>query len=747
MNSTTLPIRRRHLLGAAGGLTLGFLLPLVTREGQAEAAAPGAVNSWLTVGTDNGITLMIGSSDMGQGSASGLAQVLSEDLMVAYDRVRIVQGGPTLANPAPLGFAINTAASGVTRNNFWRMRDAAATAREMLVTAAMNRQGDTSRANYTVADGAITHVPSGSVRTYGDVAADAALLTPPASAPLVPDSQFAVIGHSVARKDIPLKVDGSARFGLDIRLPGMLFAVIKHGPSFGSVLSKLPPVPPGILALVPCSVVQQTARGTEVTGAVNAVAVVGNNTWEVFMAALTLPVRWTRPANAAQLNDANFLADARALAVSATPYVPGGPNPPGTLYTVERSASDPGPIIDGAATIVDATYTLPYVAHATLEPMSCTVDYVPGVRCEVWAPTQSARTALSTVIAVTGLDAGKVTIHTTFLGGGLGRKLEMDFIVQAVQVAMAVQRPLQLMWPRNQEFTRDQYRPMALVHARAGMDEARNIVGWTYRNISPSILVQRGSVLGATGDSQGWEASQALPYNFGARATEYVTHPSPIPVGFWRSVGASINTFAVECMIDELALAAGEDPYQFRRNRLTDPRWVAVLDAAAAAGNWGSPVTGGGARGIAIGMAFNTICAQVVEISAVTTSTIKVRRVSIALDCYAAVNPASVEAQIIGGMVHGLNAALWGNQKFVNGVATTSNFNTSRMLRLSEMPQVSVTLIPNPAQLDRARPLGGVGELGVPTLAPALANAHARLTGQRRRDLPFFPKSKMRRDE
>jgi isoquinoline 1-oxidoreductase subunit beta len=748
MTTPTLPLRRREFLGAAGGFTLAFVLPgaAARRAGPASAAAADvSVNSWLTIGTDNSVSLTVGSSDMGQGSFAGLGQILAEDLMVDPTRIRLVQGGPTTTAPAPLGSAIFTAASSVVRNNYWRLRDAAAVAREMLVTAAMNRYGDVTRANYGVSDGVVTHAPSGSRWTYGELAADAARLTPPSSAPLVPDAEFRSIGRSIPRADIPAKVDGSAVYGLDVRLPGMLFAVIRHGPTFGSTLAALPRTPRGVEAIVPCSVVAQSQRGTERTGAVNAVAVVGHNTWEAFDAAIKLPLRWNRPLEAAQWSDAAFLEQARALVTGATPFVPGGPNPPGTVYTVERSADDPGPIIDRATKVVNATYTLPYLPHVTMEPPNCTVDYVEGQRCDVYVPTQVARDALTTTMAITGMTAQQVTIHTTLLGGGMGRKLELDFIAQAVQVGMALKRPVLLMWPRNQDFTRDQYRPMALVSARAGLDEQGRIVGWQYRNISPSILAQRGVVLGATGDSQGWEGSQALPYDFGARRTEYVTHPAPIPIGFFRSVGCSINTFAVESFVDELALAAGADPYQFRRARLTSPRWIAVLDAAAAAAGWGTPVPGGGARGIAIGTAFNSICAQVVEVAAVTRTEIRVRRVSAALDCTIAVNPASVRTQITGGVVNALNATLWGRQPIEGGTAQLGNFNRSRMMLLPEMPEVSVSLIPNPAVLDRRTPIGGVGEVGFPALAPALANAVAALTGQRRRDLPFFGRSFMRR--
>ena len=270
-----------------------------------------------------------------------------------------------------------------------------------------------------------------------------------------------------------------------------------------------------------------------------------------------------------------------------------------------------------------------------------------------------------------------------------------------------------------------------------------SVTGWSYRNVSPSILGQRGAVLGAKGDSQGIEGAQALPYSLGARVTEWVSHTAPIPVGFWRSVGASLNTFGVESMIDELAAATLADPYQFRRNLLTDPRWIAVLDAAAHLGGWNTPLPAGRARGIAIGTAFNSIVAEVVEISAATSTSLKVNRVSIALDCYLAVNPGQIESQLTGGVVHGLNAALYGKQTFVGGVAQSKNFNASRMIRMNEMPEVKVALIPNPAAADRTKPLGGVGELGVPTFAPALANAYYKLTGVRLRSLPLFPNATM----
>ncbi len=735
--NTTVTLDRRQFLGATAGLTLGLSLA----SGRSEAASTNAVNTWLTIGSDNSIQLTIGSSDMGQGSNSGLAQVLCEDLMVDPTRVTLVQGAPSLANPAPVGTAINTVGSGVTRNNFWKLRDAGAAAREMLVAAAMAQVGDGTRGNYSVSNGVIRHT-SGTSLSYGQVAAAAALLPVPTNAALVPDSQFTSIGKNVPRADIPCKVDGSATYGLDVRVPNMVYAVIRHCPSLGGTLAATPKTPSGMLAVVPTKVMAGTNRGLEAVGNVNAVAVVGTNTWDAWQAAKSLSLKWTLPANAASLNSAQFLTDAQTLMNSTAPYVAGGANPPGTLYTVEQSTGNATAALSVAPKRLEASYSLPYVSHACMEVLNCTVDYSAGVRCEVWAPTQSAKSALSLVCTLTGLTPDKVTFHTTYLGGGLGRKAELDFISQAVQVAMALQRPVKLMWPREEDFTHDQYRPMALVRVRAGLDANNQVSAWTYRNVSPSILGQRGAALGATGDSQGYEASQALPYSFGTRLVEWVSHPSPIPVGFWRSVGASINTFAVESMVDELAAAAGLDPYQFRRARLTNPRWLAVLEAAATASGWGTPGPVGTARGMAIGTAFNTVVAQVVEVAQGTGGP-KVTRAWVAVDSYLVVNPNNVEAQIIGGVVHAMNAALYGKQTFSNGAAQAKNFNNSRMIRLGEMPTVKVVIMPPPAASDRLQPLGGIGELGVPTFAPALANAWAKLSGQRVRALPFFPNATM----
>ena len=738
------PLDRRQFLGGSAGLTLALTLPGLTRAAAAVRAESSRVTSWLTIATDNSITLTIGASDMGQGSFQGLAQVLAEDLMVDPLRIVLKQGGPTMVAPAPIGAAINTVGSGVIRGNYWKLRDAGAAAREMLVSAMMGATGDSQRAAYSVSNGVVLH-SSGVSATYGQLAAAAALLPVPSNAPLVPDSQFRSIGKPLARQDIPSKVDGSARYGLDVRLPGQVFAAVRHCPTYGGKLAATPRAPSGAIALVPLSVTPGTARGADLAGNVNAFAVVAGTTWDAIRLVRSVSPSWTLPANAAAVNSAQILADAKGLLLNATPFVAGAANPAGTLYTVEASTASPETSLAAPGVLpLDVTYTLPYVAHATMEVLNCTVDYVPGVRCDVYAPTQSARSALSAAMAVTGMSEAQVSIHTTLLGGGLGRKAEVDFIAQAVQLGMALQRPVQLVYPREEDFTHDQYRPMAAVRVRAGLSGNKtSLAGWIYRNVSPSILAQRGANLGATGDSQGYEASEALPYDFAARRVEWVSHTTAIPVGFWRSVGASINTFAVESAINELALMAGQDALQFRRAHVTSSRWMGVLDAVAGASGWGAPLPAGTARGVAVGTAFNTVVAMVVEVSGSSLASFRVTRVWLAVDSYLTVNPLNVEAQLIGGVVHGMNAALYGQQTFVNGAAQKRNFNNSRMIKLAEMPTVSVTIVPSPPVADRLVPIGGIGELGVPTFAPALGGALLKLTGQAVRSLPLFPNATM----
>ncbi|TDM09365.1 MAG: hypothetical protein C4K60_08820 [Ideonella sp. MAG2] len=582
------------------------------------------------------------------------------------------------------------------------MRTAGAALREMFISAAASTWGvPVSRCK--AAHGAVTLTDSTAKLTYGQLAPLAATLPVPTNPALTPDAQLTLIGQSVPRTDVPAKVNGSAQFGIDVRLPGMLYAAVVHSPKIGGTVVGTPSVPPGALGVVSLG---------------NAVAVVAGSTWAAFQAAKGLKVKWSVPASSADIDTASIDATAQSLMAS------------GTALSAEK-VGDVGVGLGAARTTIDATYSLPYLAHACMEPLNCTA-LVTSNSCEVWAPTQGQGLNVGTIQGITGLAASQITIHTTMLGGGLGRKFEQDFIAQAVSISKAMGKPVKLTWSREQDFGNDRYRPMTLARVRAGLDSSGQVSAFWVRTVSPSISAQRGPLVGV--DHSAVEGSVTLPYSFINRQTDWVQHPSTVPVGYWRSVGHSINAFVVESALDELALATGQDPYQLRRRLLAaSPRELAVLDAAATLGGWNLPVPAGRARGIAFTSSFGSLSAQVVEVSKTSAGKLKVNSVAVAIDCGKAINPGIVAQQMQGGVAHGLSAALWGQVPFSAGRSTVTNFNRYRVLKMAEMPVVKVQIINSGAAL------GGIGEPGVPPVAPAVANAWARLTGTRIRTLPMFP--------
>ena len=710
--STKAGLTRRQFIvstAAGGGLLLEFSLPLVSRLARATGthavSTAATVNAWIRIGSDESITVLVGSSEMGQGVISSLPQIVAEDLMVDWSRVTGMHAPPDPAFVNPGTGLQLTGGSMSVRGYYGALRTAGAAARDMLIAAAANAWNVDPSACTAPGNGTVVHTVDGRVATYGTLASAAALLTPPVNPVLVPDAQLRLIGTSVARPDLPSKVDGSAIFGIDATTPNMLYAVIRHCPSIGGTVTITPATPVG-------------ARAVVLLG--NAVAVVvAGDTWQAIQAANELQVTWSIPPSSAALSTDQIFLQAQQLLTAGSPVV-------------AETHGDVAAALAGAAHRLDLTYDVPYLAHATLEPMNCTASVTP-THCEIWAPTQAPGFVLSTAAALTGLSPSQITVHTTFLGGGLGRKFELDYVTQAILVSQAVHAPVKLTWEREEDFSNDQYRPMALVRVRVGLDAAGNVAAWSYRNVSPSILFQRGWIGPNDVDSQAVDGATELAYGFDTRLVEYVRHPAAVPVGFWRSVGHSINAFVVESAIDELALAAVIDPLEFRRRLLAnDLRSLAVLNAVAALAGWGTALPAGHARGIAFHAGFGSIVAQVAEISGTTPSTIKVLRVACVIDCGRVVNPDTVEAQMQSGIVHGLNAALWGKMTFQNGIASPRNFDEYRMLRMRDMPQIDVQVIQS-----GVANLGGVGEPGVPPIAPAVANAYAALTGTRLRTLPL----------
>ena len=712
-------LERRQFLKATGGFLLAFTLEGGTSRALAQAAAPTGVTAYIRIGADETITILVGGGEMGQGIFTGLSMAAAEELMVKWEKVKV--------EPLTAASSWLSAGSGGIRSRLPTFLKAGAAAREMLLSAAAQTWGVPASSCLAV-DGTVKNLATNAVLTYGQLASLAATLPVPTAPALTPAASYRIIGTPAARPDLPGKTNGSAKYGLDAVVPGMAFAIIKHAPTMGGTLKTTPSVPPGASAVVPLD---------------NAYALVswlpGTNTWALMEAAKEISSNiWNTPPNAALLDSTVFQNQAMSLLGRGTPYI-------------AEKIGDVDAAFASAAQVIERTYTLPYLPHACMEVLNCTVRMTPATgtptACEIWAPTQAPNSVLATASTVTGLPKTAITVYPMFMGGGLGRKFEQDYITQAIRTAMAVGRPVKLTWPRSEDMTRDQYRPMAVSRIKIGLDAAGNITAWSNRSVSPSIQAQRGRILGATGDSNATEGGRTLPYKFGSRLVDYVVHPSPIPVGYWRSVGYSINGFAVESAIDEAALAAGIDPLTFRQNLLgtsTDPlaaRTLAVLNAAAALGGWTTAVPAGRARGMAVVQAFGTIVAEVVEISVTMTAGVPtnftVHKVACAVDCGTAVNPNSVEAQMQGGIFHGLSAAKWGELKWTAGKSSVTNFNKYRMTRMSESPVITVQVVNSGA------PMSGCGEPGVPPIAPAIANAYARLTGIRVRNLPFFPGATM----
>jgi isoquinoline 1-oxidoreductase subunit beta len=706
---------RRQFLKVTGGFLLGFTLEGGTNRALADTVLPATGTAYLRIGADESITILVGGGEMGQGIYTGLSMAAAEELMVKWEKVKVE---PLTAISSWL-----SAGSGGIRSRLPTFLKAGAQAREMLLDAAAQTWG-VARTLCQAVDGTVRNTATNEVLTYGQLAPLAATLPVPANPPLTPAASYRIIGTPAARPDLPGKTNGTAKYGLDAVVPGMAFAIIKHCPTMGGTLATTPSVPPNASAVVPLD---------------NAFALVswlpGANTWALMEAAKEISGNiWSNPPNAALLDSTVFKSQAMSLLGRGAPFI-------------AEQKGDVNAAFASAAQTLEFTYTLPYLPHACMEVLNCTVRLTPATgtptACEIWAPTQAPNSVLATVSTVTGLPKSAITVYPMFMGGGLGRKFEQDYITQAIRTAMAIGRPVKLTWPRAEDMTRDQFRPMAVTRVRVALDAAKNITAWSNRHVSPSISQQRRTTPLTSADGNATEGATALPYGFGSRLVDYVIHPSPIPVGYWRSVGYSINCFAVESAIDEVALAIGADPLAFRQQLIgasTDPlaaRTLAVLNAAAALAGWGTAPPAGRARGIAVGSCFGTIVAQVAEISAPVAGNFILHKVACAVDCGTAVNPNSVEAQMQGGIFHGLSAAKWGELKWTAGKSSVTNFNKYRMTRLSEAPVITVQIVNSGA------PMSGCGEPGVPPIAPAVANAYAKLTGQRIRNLPFFPGATM----
>ena len=708
---TTLIARRdflRFSVAASGGLLIGFYVPeAISQTMASESHATGFMpNAFVRVGTDNKITVIVNHSEMGQGVYTALPMLLAEEMDVDWKNVGY--------EPAPVDPKYNhpvfgmqmTGGSTSVWSAFEQYRKAGAAAKAMLVAAAA-QQWNVDPTSLKTQAGTVTD-GSGLKLTYGALAESAAKIQPPAAVTLKDPKNFTLIGKATKRLDTGVKANGAAKFGLDVKLPGMLTAVVARAPIFGATVRSFDDSRarsmPGVrkIAQVP-----------------SGVAVIADGFWQAKMAREALRVEWDEGAMSG-FSTQRLMEQFREQAKS-----------PGKVI---RKDGDPDAAIASAATKISAVYEVPYLSHAMMEPLNCTVD-LRGDSCEIWTGTQFQTVDRANAAKTAGLPLEKVQIHTTFLGGGFGRRANphSDFVVEAVHVAKAAGAPVKVVWTREDDMNGGYYRPAFLHAIDGGIDSTGMPVGWRSRLVGQSIMkgTPFESMMAKGYDPASVEGIDDLPYAIPNIGVEYHQVDVGVPVQWWRSVGHTHTAFAKECFVDELAGLAKKDPYQFRRGLLTkEPRHLAVLDLAAQKAGWGTSLPPGRARGIAVHSSFKSYSAQVAEVS-LTNGNVRVHRIVSAVDCGQYVNPGIIAAQLEGGAIFGASAALFQEMTFDSGRLQQTNFHNYPMVRMNDSPTVETHVI------ESSEKSGGIGEPGVPCAAPAIANAVAALTGKRIRKLPI----------
>lgn len=700
------------------GLTLGVSFKVFSGTDAPATNAAFAPNAFLRIGEDGSITVMVGKSEMGQGISTALPQLVAEELDVGLDRVAFAFAPAHPAYRDGMGMQLTGGSTSVSLG--WRpLREAGATARWMLREAAAQRWGVPAD-DVVMRDGIAIH-PDGSELTYGELATAAGALKVPASVSLKDPSDFKIIGRSEPRLDIPAKTTGAAVFGMDAGPSDARVAVVARCPVFGGSVRSYD----GRAAL-------EIPGVDEVVSLESGIAVVANGYWAARKGCDALTIEWAE-GDARSLNSVEISRRLEAAVAAG-----------GMIARDDGNVDSPDD-----ARAIRATYTLPYLAHATMEPMNCTVSIEDG-RCTVWAPTQFqdgpgflGGGSRQVAAKIAGLSPDDVEVHTTFLGGGFGRRAELDFVREATELATKVVGPVKVVWSREDDIQHDYYRPASHHELTARLDESGMPSQWRHDLASQSImdrwipgwipdfLMSWAGVMPNGVDPTSVEGAANHPYRIPNVRVSWAKVELPVPVGFWRSVGNSHNGFVVESFVDELAHAAGRDPYEYRRVLLeAHPRHRGVLDAVAEASDWGSPVPEGRALGIAVVESFGSYVAEVAEVS-VENGQPRVHKVWCAVDCGVVVNPAIVRAQMESSIVYGLTAALYGQIDIEGGRVVQSNFNDYRMVRMREAPEVVVVLAPS------GDAPGGVGEPGLPPIAPAVTNAIFALTGERLRTLPI----------
>ncbi len=714
------PLTRRLFvtsgLTLAGGIAVGVFGSARAANGpqagepwSAETSGPvaGEINAFVVVEPDNAILVRIAKSEMGQGVTTSLAMIVAEELECDFAKVKVEYASAhrNVNEGAPYR-EMGTGGSSSVRGSRVLLQQAGASARARLIGAAAQRWG-VDAANCVASAGEVRHEPSGRTARYGELAADAARISLRSEPDIKTPDRFELIGTRAARLDTPLKVNGEAKFGIDARLPNMVYAAVANCPVFG-----------GRLRSYDESAIKSRRGFIAVVPVENGVAVVADRFWRAKEALAALPIQWDSGAGAGT-NSEQFRADYRAALE-------------GSLANAVDKGDAKGKFAE-AAKVVEALYEAPHLAHAPMEPLNATAHWRPD-RIDVWMGTQFPEDALKMAAKVGGVDPSKVYLHNCFLGGGFGRRAVNDELHQAVQVSKAVGKPVKLIWTREEDIQHDRYRPQAAMRLKAALGDDGMPKAFEFRTAVGSIMRSLGWGTAANGlEPMAVEGLANTPYRADALRVDAALKNTHVPVMFWRSVGSSQNAFAIESFIDEVAYAAGKDPLDYRRALLADrPDFLGVLDKLAAEGDWGKPMRAGSARGVAIHESFGTIVGEIAEVAVGKKGEIKVERVVACVDCGHVVNPLTVEMQIESGVMYGLTAALFGEITIRDGRVEQSNFHDYQIARMADAPVIETHFA-----LSGGGKWGGIGEPGTPPIAPAIANAIFAATGKRIRSLPL----------
>lgn len=686
---------------AGAGFALGFYLqPDDKRNLFASESPSGAFepNAWLRIESDGSVVITLGKVEMGQGVHTALPMILAEELDADWKKVRAEQG-----DAHEKYGRMATGGSASVRTNWETLRKAGAAARQMLIAAAAAAWGVPEK-ECRAENGVVFHA-SGKQMSYGELAPRAAKLSPPQNPTLKDPKDFKLIGKPTLRLDTPEKVTGRSTFGIDVKAPNMLIAVVERCPVFG-----------GKAKSVDDKAAKKSAGVKHVLQIKSGVAVVADGYWNAMQAREKLKIKWDEGDFAKQSSEQ--IRKTRAALAQTKGAV------------AKSSGNAESAIAQAQKKLLNVVYEVPYLAHAPMEPPAA-VASVESDKCEIWASTQVPERVQSLASDLTGLPKEKIIVHTTFLGGGFGRKLYPDYVGDAIEISKAIKAPVKVIWSREDDIQHDLYRPSTYNVFSAALDEKGDIAAWTHKIVGDALNAAHPK---DKAEGAAVEGAQNVPYRIPNLHVEWVMHNPGVPTGAWRSVGSSQNAFVTECFIDELAHLAGKDPFEYRRNLLENKRLKAALELAAEKANWGAPLPKGVYRGIACHESFRSYVAEVAEVSVdKQTGEVKVHRVVVAIDCGIVVNPLSASAQMEGGVIDGLSCVFKRAITIKNGRVEQSNFGDYDSLRINEAPKVEVYFVPS------AEAPTGTGEPGLPPAIPAVCNAIFAATGKRIRKLPISP--------